>query len=53
MGAATIAAGCGAGSGQAFGALDRPGHNIPLYVACATLPAYAVAQTQGGIARIL
>jgi O-antigen/teichoic acid export membrane protein len=24
---------------------------IPLYVACATLPAYALAQTQGGISR--
>ena len=51
MGAAAIVAGCGAVLVKLLEPWIGPAITWPLYVACATLPAYAMAQTQGGIAR--
>jgi len=51
MGVAAIVAGCGAVLVKLLEPWIGPAITWPLYVACATLPAYAMAQTQGGIAR--
>ncbi len=51
MGVAAIVAGCGAVLVKLLEPWIGTAITWPLYVACATLPAYAMAQTQGGIAR--
>jgi O-antigen/teichoic acid export membrane protein len=51
MAAAAIVAGCGAVLVKLLEPWVGQAITWPLYVACATLPAYAMAQTQGGIAR--
>jgi O-antigen/teichoic acid export membrane protein len=51
LGAATIVAACGAAVVKLLEPWIGQAITFPLYVACATLPAYAMAQVQGGIAR--
>jgi len=51
MGAATIVGGCGAAVVKLLEPWIDQAIALPLYVACATLPAYAMAQAQGGVAR--